>query len=207
MGAQFLLGLMCAAGRGVPRDRAASAAWFEQAAAQGHAAAQHNLGVLYGQGSGVPKDLAKAAGWFRRAAEQGYVSSQVRVGVMYDSGEGGLLDDVQAYKWYALAIDRLSGTERHDVDVLMGAVQRRMSPAELTSARQLIEAWRPHAEQVDRAAPVWPRAFSGASSKRGVAEEVEPGPAMDRAGRVRIPSSLRERCVSYGPACGGSDDH
>lgn len=206
MGAQFVLGLMCAAGRGVPQDRAASAKWFEQAAAQGHAAAQHNLGVLYRQGSGVPQDLAQAARWFQRAAEQGYVSSLVRVGVMRDSGEGGPPDVVQAYKWYALALDRLGGTERQDVDILMNALQRRMSPAELAAARQLTDLWEPHAEHIDRAAPVWPRAFSGVSSKRGATEERGPGPTLDRAGRIRTPLSLRERCASYGPACGGSDE-
>jgi len=46
--------------------------WWEQAAAQGNAAAQFNLGVLYKKGQGVPQNNATARKWFEKAAAQGY---------------------------------------------------------------------------------------------------------------------------------------
>ena len=55
-GAQFNLGLMYDAGRGVPRDHAEAARWYRLAATQGVAGAQFHLGTLYLNGKGVPPE-------------------------------------------------------------------------------------------------------------------------------------------------------
>jgi len=54
-------------------DYTQAAAWFRQAAEQGHAGAQFSLGLMYDNGWGVPEDDAEAAFWYRKAAEQGEV--------------------------------------------------------------------------------------------------------------------------------------
>lgn len=58
--AQSRLGVMYAAGRGVPQDYVAAVKWYRLAAEQGNAKAQHNLGVMYDKGRGVRRDLAEA---------------------------------------------------------------------------------------------------------------------------------------------------
>src|ERR1700693_6616135 len=54
---QYALGLMYARGEGVPKDSAAAAIWYTQAAEQGFAAAENNLGKMYAEGEGMPKSL------------------------------------------------------------------------------------------------------------------------------------------------------
>ena len=54
--AQYYLGLMYQAGRGVVQDYAEAHAWYGLAVAQGYAPAQNSLGLLYELGRGVPVD-------------------------------------------------------------------------------------------------------------------------------------------------------
>ena len=60
------------AGRGVPRDAAAAATWYDKAAAQGYMPAQFELGRMYLNGLGLARDEAKAREWLGRAAKQGH---------------------------------------------------------------------------------------------------------------------------------------
>ena len=62
--AQFTLGVMLDAGKGVPENDTEAVNWFRKAAEQGHAAAQSNLGLMYVLGIGVPEDYVKAHMWF-----------------------------------------------------------------------------------------------------------------------------------------------
>ena len=66
--AQSGLGIMYAAGRGVPQDYAAAVGWWRKAAEQGHANAQYNLGTMYANGLGVPQDYAQAHMWLNLTA-------------------------------------------------------------------------------------------------------------------------------------------
>ena len=70
--AQFDLGRMYAAGRGVPQDAAEAVQWYRLAAEQGHATAQYNLGVAYDIGEGVPQDGVSAHMWLNVAAATGH---------------------------------------------------------------------------------------------------------------------------------------
>ncbi len=74
--AQFSLGVLYVAGRGVERNDELAVSWFRRAADQGHAVAQYNLGVMYADGSGVERNDELAVLWFRRAAEQGDATAQ-----------------------------------------------------------------------------------------------------------------------------------
>ncbi|MGH8525620.1 MAG: tetratricopeptide repeat protein, partial [Gammaproteobacteria bacterium] len=61
MEAQYQLALMYANGRGVPRDQAQAAKWFEKATAVLDPGAQFNLGIMYFEGQGAPRDYEQAA--------------------------------------------------------------------------------------------------------------------------------------------------
>jgi uncharacterized protein len=74
--AQYNLGTMYYAGRGVGQNYATSASWYRKAADQGDAKAQCNLGTLYATGRGVPLNPAAAVNWFRKAADQGNADAQ-----------------------------------------------------------------------------------------------------------------------------------
>ena len=57
------------------QNYADAAKWFQLAAAQGHAGAQHNLGVSYENGQGVVQDYRKAHMWFNLEAVKGESAS------------------------------------------------------------------------------------------------------------------------------------
>ena len=59
-----------------------AAAWYRQAADQGHAEAQFRLGLLYRDGRGVPQVRTVAAMWLRRASDQGHAEAPSRLGDM-----------------------------------------------------------------------------------------------------------------------------
>ena len=65
--AQLFLGLVYAAGRGIPKDYNESIKWLRLAANQGNTKAQFYLGGLYFSGTGVPRDYAQAYIWFSLA--------------------------------------------------------------------------------------------------------------------------------------------
>jgi len=61
--AQYVLGMMYRAGRGVPHDYIEAKKWYMLAAEQGHPIAQFYLGWIYVKGKGVPKDITKGYMW------------------------------------------------------------------------------------------------------------------------------------------------
>jgi len=67
VGAQYILGVMYRAGRGVTQDFNAARKWYRLAAEQGNALAQFNLGWMYASGKSVPRDYVQARMWFNVA--------------------------------------------------------------------------------------------------------------------------------------------
>ncbi|MDE2310093.1 MAG: sel1 repeat family protein [Betaproteobacteria bacterium] len=65
--AQYNLGVMYRAGRGVPQDYKEARSWYRLAAEQGNALAQFNLGWMYASGKGVPQDYVQSHMWFNIA--------------------------------------------------------------------------------------------------------------------------------------------
>lgn len=61
--AQYVLGMMYRAGRGVHRDNKEASKWYQLAAEQGHPIAQFYLGWMYAHGKSVPKDYVKSYMW------------------------------------------------------------------------------------------------------------------------------------------------
>ncbi len=68
--AQFELGFLYIAGRGVIKDDAMAAKWWLLSAEQGHLTAAFNIARLYSEGNGLKMDKPRAYMWFRVITEQ-----------------------------------------------------------------------------------------------------------------------------------------
>jgi localization factor PodJL len=103
-GAQYELALRMAEGRGVPRDPATAAQWFEKAAGKGVAPAQYRLGSLYEKGLGVARDYSRARKLYQSAAEAGNARAMHNLAVLLaEGGDGGKPDYAVAAEWFRRA--------------------------------------------------------------------------------------------------------
>jgi len=101
--AQWYLGQMCFAGKGVPQNYREAGKWYRIAAEHGDVYAQHDLATMYLNGYGVAPDYREAEKWYQRAAEQGNADAQYHLGVMYLKGKGVVKDYGEAKKWFRKA--------------------------------------------------------------------------------------------------------
>ncbi|MFZ2507368.1 MAG: tetratricopeptide repeat protein [Steroidobacteraceae bacterium] len=128
-------------------DYATALREFRPIGEQGNGWAQGFLGVMYASGEGVEQDYAEAARWYRLAAEQGLSYSQYNLGFMYANGQGVAQDYVQAYTWYALAAANEPSGELHDVAARdRDDVARKMTPAQIAQAEELVRNFKPRQE-------------------------------------------------------------
>lgn len=70
------------------RDYMAAARFYELAAGQGDAVAQHRLGTLYFNGQGVTQSDERAVALFHNAADQKLSDAQYYLGTLYKVGRG-----------------------------------------------------------------------------------------------------------------------
>jgi hypothetical protein len=152
-GAEYALGTMYFAGKGVSQDYSTALAWYHKAADHGHPVAQYEIGVMFDGGLGVRKDTIEAFKWFRRSAEQGYGTAQVNIGAMYATGDGVSQDIVEAYKWFSLAAEGGGYLDNESNEpVKKDAARRRdiaasrMTSLQLSEAQRRTREWKPHAE-------------------------------------------------------------
>ena len=68
-------------------DLVAAARWYEEAARQGHAAAQYALGNMHLMGEGVEQDDGAAARWHERAAAQGHAAARLNLAKLQQIGK------------------------------------------------------------------------------------------------------------------------
>jgi len=101
--AQYNLGLMYRAGKGVEKDLQKSAYWYKKAAEQGEAKARFELGRMYEYGQGVDKNIKKALYWYGQAAKQGYLEAQTTLASLYHYGYNMESDFEKAFYWYEQA--------------------------------------------------------------------------------------------------------
>jgi TPR repeat protein len=87
-------------GKGVARDPAEAATWFQRAADAGHPPSLVQLGLLHHHGEGVPKDDAKAVVLFRAAAERGDPDGTFNLALHLGRGLGVARDDAESARWY-----------------------------------------------------------------------------------------------------------
>jgi TPR repeat protein len=101
---QHYLGDTYRFGRGVAKDEAEAARWYQKAADQNYAPAAYALGFLYESGQGVAQDDAAAVRWYLKAADQEYAFAQFHLGHLWELGRGNLpKDDAQAAAWFRKA--------------------------------------------------------------------------------------------------------
>ena len=113
-------------------------AWRPLAEA-GDVEAQVALAALYLGGLGVPADAGLAVSWYRRAAAAGDAVAQLNLGDFHLRGVGVQRDPVRAYAWFSLAAEQGRRWAALRRDELAG----RLTPCELTEARDLIVRLRP----------------------------------------------------------------
>ena len=84
---------MTSDGIGGPRDDAAARAWFEKAAAQGHAGALERMGAFAQSGRGGPQDANAAKAYYEKAAalgnEDAKAALEARAMPLRDQGQAG----------------------------------------------------------------------------------------------------------------------
>lgn len=129
--AQHALGVLYLQGRGINRDPAEAARWFERAARNRNLAGQVEHAILQFNGEGLPANEALAAKGFRRAAAQGNAIAQNRLARLYASGRGVPRNKVEAAAWHmAAAAQGLDDTWLDDA-------LKDLSPDERTRAERL----------------------------------------------------------------------
>ena len=104
--AQFALGLLHAAGLGVPRSDTESANWFVRAAKQGNPYAQYNLGLMRLLGAGIAKDEKDAVRWLREAAKGGLAQAQSDLGALHFYGQRREIEYPEAVSWLRKAAEQ-----------------------------------------------------------------------------------------------------
>jgi localization factor PodJL len=103
--AQYELATRLFEGRGLPKDQAAAARWFERAASLGLAPAQYRLGSMYEKGIGVTPDPAAAKRWYLKAAEAGNARAAHNLAVMSADSSSGEANYLEAAKWFRKAAE------------------------------------------------------------------------------------------------------
>jgi TPR repeat protein len=97
--AQFALGRLYAAGKGVARDPALAGAWFHKAALQDNPGAEFALAAMIESGSLARPDSTRAAQWLLKAARHGYAPAEAELADRYARGDGVPEDLTQAIRW------------------------------------------------------------------------------------------------------------
>jgi hypothetical protein len=141
---------------------------YLRAAQSGNDEAQFYLGALYSTGVGVPRSDQEAFSWFSRAANQGHSHAMLILAGLYATGRGAAKNNVEAYKWSSIVNSASRADEFRDgSSQLMGVLEKRMSPDDVSKARSDAGKWRatatsrpaataPPAADYSRAAPVAP---------------------------------------------------
>jgi TPR repeat protein len=101
--AQHALGVLYLKGRGVEKNSAEAARWFERAARNGSSVGEVEYAILLFNGDGVTASESGAARSFRRAAAKGNAIAQNRLARLLVVGRGVPANKVDAAAWHILA--------------------------------------------------------------------------------------------------------
>ena len=130
-GYQYRYGLGCA----TDYDRAA--AYFERAAAMGHAGAMKLLADLYLDGLKPKPDPVTAAKLVRQAALAGDAEALERVGDNHLDNMGEVASRELAYFWYARAVQK----GREAARAKLRQVSENWTPKQLREAQERLQSW------------------------------------------------------------------
>ena len=127
--AQFNIGYMHEFGEGVTSNHVLAAKWYERAADQGDARAQHSLANYYFTSG----SYATATKWYQQSAEQGLAEAQADLGASYGLGQGVPQSYIYAHMW-----SNISSLTGFDKGVRLTAeLTKLMSPEEISIAQYL----------------------------------------------------------------------
>lgn len=129
--AQHALGVLYLKGRGVDKDTAQAAAYFEKAARNGSSIGELEYAILLFNGEGVPANEAEAARYFRSAAAKGNAIAQNRLARILAAGRGVPQNKVDAAAWQLLA------AAQGLPDPWLDNVLKDLTPDEQTRAQKL----------------------------------------------------------------------
>lgn len=115
VGAQYRLGNMYGAGRGVERDYSVALRWYQAAAEKGDSNAEFAIGYMYDTGTGVQQDFPEAMRWYRKAANQNNRRAQCAIAAMFYDGRGVGRDWASAAIFYRQAAE--NGLSRAQYDL------------------------------------------------------------------------------------------
>src|SRR5450631_2470540 len=109
---------------------------YSQAALSGDSDAEFYLGALCSAGVGRPRSDEEAFRWFSRAAEHGHSHAMLVLSGLYAIGRGTPKDNASAYKWaYIVQAGTRVDEFRNGARQLIGVLEARMSPAEISQAK------------------------------------------------------------------------
>jgi uncharacterized protein len=101
--AQYHLGLLHYAGKGVPEDERKAVELLKRSAAQGNVNAMYQLGNAFTFGNETPKLVAdpdiEAAQWYYKAAKLGNADAQYSLGLLFMAGKGLEKNQKEATYW------------------------------------------------------------------------------------------------------------
>ncbi len=116
---------------------------YMQAAQSGDDDAEFYLGALYSAGVGLAASDTEAFRWFSRAANQGHSHAMLILAGLYATGRGTAKDNVKAYKWaYIVGSGSKVDEFRNGARQLMGVLEARMTPEEISLAKTDATSWR-----------------------------------------------------------------
>jgi TPR repeat protein len=112
--AQFRLGHLYDAGKGVSKDHEKAYKWYLKSAKQGFKTAQYNLAIMYEKGEGVSQSNKQAIKWYTKAAKQDHTKSQYNLASMHDdAGDFNL-----SVKWYTEAAKKNHSKSQNNLALL-----------------------------------------------------------------------------------------
>lgn len=127
---------------------------YFQSAQWGDDDAQFYLGALYSSGVGRPRSDEEAFRWFSRAADQGHSHAMLVLAGIYAVGRGTPKDNINAYKWaYIVSLGTRVEEFRNGSRQLMGVLETRMTPAQISKARADASSWHAVSTQAKPAVP------------------------------------------------------
>ncbi len=116
--AAYEVGMRFAEGRGVPKNLAEAAHWYQRAANKGLAPAEFRLASLFEKGQGVKKDLSRARTLYFAAARQGHAKAMHNLAVLYAEGVDGKPDYTTGVKWFRDAAEHGVSDSQYNLGVL-----------------------------------------------------------------------------------------
>lgn len=105
-------------GLGTPKDPVIATKWYQIAADQDIAEAQHDLGIKYFTGLGVARDPKKTYELWKRAAESGLGAAQTKFAYLHVHGIGIPKDLDTAIKWYRQAADQENTEAMYNIGLI-----------------------------------------------------------------------------------------